>query len=422
MEYNGRVRENRRRVVVTGMGAITPLGNSVAASWDALLAGKSGTSLISSFDSSRHEVKVAAEIKDFDPRAVLDHRDAKRTDRYTQFAIHAAFEAIAQSGLTIRGEFEERVGVLMGSGQGGFITTEDQHTVLMEQGPDRVSPLTVPMLIADMASGYLSILIGAKGPNYSVVSACATGANAIGDATEIIRRGAADAMIAGSSEAAITPFSVAAFGNSGAMCKAFAESPERASRPFDARRAGFVMGEGAGALVLEGLDFALARGATPLAEIVGYGLSGDAYHITSPNPTGEGVARAMRAAMVDAGLRRDQIGYVNAHATSTQVGDKAEIAAIRLAFGEHAERLPVSSTKASTGHLIGAAGSVEGIFAMLAIQNGILPASINQDELDPECDLDIIRNEPRRQTIDYALSNNSGFGGHNAALIFGRYR
>ncbi|HWD41432.1 MAG TPA: beta-ketoacyl-ACP synthase II [Fimbriimonas sp.] len=409
----------RRRVVVTGIGVLTPLGNTPNALWSQILAGKSGVGPITHFDASRHDVKIAAEVKDFRPESFLDRRDAKRTDRCTQFALFGALEALKDARLTIDSTNAGRVGVLIGSGQGGFNTIEEQMRILIESGPDRVSPITVPLMIADMASGYVSIITGAKGPNSTVVTACATGANAIGDAAETIRRGAADVMIAGGCEAAITPLSVAAFGNSGAMCKKYVDEPERAARPFDGLRSGFVMGEGSGILVLEEIEHAKARGATIHAEVRGYGMSGDAYHITSPNPSGEGVAQAVGSALADAGISAGQIGYVNAHATSTQVGDKAEVQALKLALGEHAYQVPVSSTKGSTGHLLGAAGAVEAIVAIMALKNQIAPPAINQEQLDPECDIHIVRNTPEPTKISYAMSNNSGFGGHNAVLIFG---
>jgi 3-oxoacyl-[acyl-carrier-protein] synthase II len=388
--------------------------------WQTILSGGTGVGLIARFDATRHDVKLAAEVKEFDPNSFLDRRDAKRTDRVTQFALSAALSALNDAQFVIDAANAERVGVLIGSGQGGFETVETQMRVLFEQGPSRVSPLTVPMMIPDMSSGYVSIVTGAKGPNSTVVTACATGSNAIGDAAEIIRRGAADAMLAGGTEAAITPLSIAAFGNSGAMCKKFVDEPCQASRPFDGRRAGFVMGEGAGVVLLESLEHAQARGARIYGEIVGYGMSGDAYHITSPTPNGEGVARAIQAALAYAELSPADIGYLNAHATSTQAGDKAEVQAIKLAFGEHSATLPVSSTKGSTGHMIGAAGAVEAIVSLLTLKHQTLPPAINQTDPDPECDLRIVANHPVQADVRYAMSNNSGFGGHNAVLIFGK--
>lgn len=411
---------SRRRVVVTGFGVVSPIGHSPEDLWKNVVEGNSGVGPITGFDASQHRVKIAAEVREFAPEEFLDRQDLKRTDRCTQFAIVAAQRALSHSGLVIGEDNAERIGVIVGTGQGGFGTLEEQARVLFERGPSRVSPTLVPMMIANMPSGYVSIVTGAKGPNTTVVTACATGAHAIGDAAEIIRRGAADAMLAGGTEAAITPLSVAAFGNSGAMCKAFADDPARASRPFDRDRAGFVMGEGAGVLVLESLEHALARNATIYGEIAGYGMTGDAYHMTSPEPSGEGVARAMRLAMESGGISPEQVGYVNAHATSTIVGDASEVHAIERAFGDLARQVPVSSTKGVTAHMLGAAGAVEAIIVLTALREGVLPPTINQENVDPEIELDIIRNVARPASVEYALSNNLGFGGHNASLLLRR--
>jgi len=409
----------KRRVVVTGLGVITSLGLTVQDFWQNLLDGKSGVSPITSFDVSAYSTRIAAEIRDFDASNYMERKEARRMDRFAQFAVAAARCAVEHSGLQIEGEVAERVGVLIGSGIGGIRTIEDQHRVLLERGPDRISPFLIPMLIGDMASGQVSILFGAKGPNSAVVTACATGTHAIGDAAHIILRGDADAMIAGGAEAGISALGL------GGFCAARAlstrnDDPEGASRPFDADRDGFVMGEGAGVVVLEELEFARARGAVPIAEVVGYGMTGDAYHVTQPAPGGEGAARAMRMALRSAGLAPEDIQYINAHGTSTLANDRLETAAVRIVFGQHAERLAVSSTKSMTGHLLGAAGAVEAIACCLALRDQVAPPTINYTTPDPECDLDYVPNAARRMPIQCAMSNSLGFGGHNATLIFAR--
>ncbi|HVK06523.1 MAG TPA: beta-ketoacyl-ACP synthase II, partial [Armatimonadaceae bacterium] len=378
---------------------------------------------ITLFDPEAFDVKIAAEVKGFEAGDYMDRKEARKMDRFAQFGVAAAKMAIEDSGLVIDDSNAERVGVIVGSGIGGLQSLEDQMRILIEKGPNRVSPLLIPLMIADMASGWTSILTGAKGPNTTVVTACATGANAIGDSLELLRRGAADVMIAGGTEAAITATAVAGFGNMMAMTKKFNDCPQKASRPFDAGRDGFVIGEGAGVLILETLEHAERRGAKQIyAELTGYGMSSDAYHMTQPLPGGEGVAKAMRYALADANLAPEQIGYVNAHGTSTPLNDKAETAALKNAFGDHAYKLAISSTKSMTGHLLGAAGAIEAIASVLAIARETLPPTINYETPDPHCDLDYVPNTPRKATVDAAMSNNSGFGGHNAVVVFERYK
>jgi 3-oxoacyl-[acyl-carrier-protein] synthase II len=417
---------NRPRIVITGLGAVTPLGIGWQALWKAILAGKSGVSHITHFDATDFDVKIASEVKNWEPSTFMARKDSKRMDRFTQFAVAAAQMALEDAQFTVTPQNATRVGVLIGSGVGGLLTLEAEAKVLAEKGPGRVSPLLIPMMIADMASGYVSILTGAKGPNSTVVTACATGANAIGDAMEILRRGQADVMIAGSSEAAITPLAIAGFANSKAMTTTFNDRPEKASRPFDAERDGFVLGEGSGILILETLEHAERRGAPHIyAELVGYGMSADAYHIVQPAPEGEGVARAIQSALEDADLKPADIGYINAHATSTKLGDEREVQAYKSIFGDSAKsgKFAISSTKSMTGHLLGAAGSVEAIITALALENQILPPTINQETPDPSCDLDQVPNVPRNvNDLEAALSNNSGFGGHNAVLALRRWR
>ena len=409
----------RRRVVITGMGAITPIGAGHKAFWKALLDGVSGAGRITHFDTSEYTTRIAAEIKDFDPEQYMERKEAKRMDRFVQYAVAATRLAFEDSALDTASTDMDRVGVLIGSGIGGTGTWEEQHQILLERGTGRVSPFFVPMLISDMASGQVSMIYGAKGPNLAVTSACATGTHAIGEATEIIRRGAADAMIAGGSEAAITAMAVAGFCSMKAMTTRN-DDPEHASRPFDLDRDGFLMGEGAGIVILEALDHALARGATIYGEVIGYGMSGDAYHITAPAPEGEGAARSMAAALSNAGLKPEEIDYVNAHGTSTDQNDKLETVAIKTVFGDQAYRVAISSTKSMTGHLLGAGGAVEGIACLCAIRDSIIPATTNYVTPDPECDLDYTPNQPRRMEVRVAMSNSFGFGGHNATLIFSR--
>ena len=409
-----------RRVVVTGMGAITPLGLDVASFWEGLKSGQNGVALITSFDPTGQPVRFAAEVKRFSPENYLERKEARRMDRFTQFAIAATKEALAHSGLQITDENRTRIGTLIASGIGGLQTLEEQHRVFLERGPDRVSPFLIPMMIANMASGQVAIQFGLQGPCTAVVTACAAGTNAIGDAWEIIRRGDADVMIAGGTEAAITPLALASFANARAL-SIRNDDPEHASRPFDAERDGFVMGEGAGVLVLEELEHALQRGAPILAEITGYAMTADAYHITAPDPEGDGARRVMELAMRKAGVAPDEVDYINAHGTSTPANDRLETLAIKRAFGKHAYRLAISSTKSMTGHLLGAAGAVEAIATVLAIQHQTAPPTINYQVPDPECDLDYVPNTARPMKIDIALSNSFGFGGHNATLVFKRW-
>ncbi|MHB1628849.1 MAG: beta-ketoacyl-ACP synthase II [Bacilli bacterium] len=409
-----------RRVVVTGQGVVSPVGIGTDVFWQALKSGASGVRMIDRFDVSEFPTRIAGLVTDFDPETYMDRRDARRMDRFVQFAVAGAVMAMEQAQLEVTADAAPRIGVYIGSGIGGLYTLEDQHRVLLERGPKRVSPFFIPMMIGDMASGQVSIRFGAQGPNSAPVSACATGSNSIGDAFKIIARGAADAMICGGAEATITPLALAGFCAAKAL-SARNDEPRRASRPFDGLRDGFVMGEGAGILVLEALDFARARGARILAEVVGYGMSGDAYHLVQPAPEGAGAARAMRAALADADLDAHEIGYINAHGTSTPIGDESESTAIKDVFAEHAARVAVSSTKSMTGHLLGAAGGVEAAVCIMAIRDGVLPPTINYEVPDPHCDLDYVPNVARQCDLTYAMSNSFGFGGHNATLIFKRY-
>ncbi|MBP6962796.1 MAG: beta-ketoacyl-ACP synthase II [Armatimonadetes bacterium] len=410
---------DRRRVAVTGMGAITPIGHGHEAFWKALLGGVSGAGPITHFDASEYTTRIAAEVNDFDPEQYMERKEARRMDRFVQFSVAATRLAIEDSRLDLESTDLDRVGVLIGSGIGGTNTWEEQHRTLLERGPGRVSPFFVPMLISDMASGQISIIYGAKGPNFAVVTACATATHAIGEAAEIIRRGAADVMIAGGSEAAIAPLSVAGFCSMKALSTRN-DDPARASRPFDLNRDGFVMGEGAGTLILEALDHARARGASIYGELIGYGMSGDAFHITAPAPEGEGAARSMAAAISNAGLKPADIDYINAHGTSTDANDKLETAAIKTVFGAHAPKVPISATKSMTGHLLGAGGAVESIACLCAIRDGIVHPTINYETPDPECDLDYVPNTARKLDVRVAMSNSFGFGGHNATLVFAR--
>lgn len=412
--------EQRPRVVVTGLGLVTALGNDVATSWEGLCAGRSGTGPITGFDTSNYKVQFGAELKNFDPTLYMDRKEVRRNDPYTQLAVATARQALAQSKLEINADNAEDIGVYSGSGVGGLETMHDQFATLFDKGPQRVSPFFITMMMIDSAPGLISIMTGAQGPNWAAVSACATSGNTIGEAWETIRRGDARAMIAGGSEKAITPISIAAFANMHALSRRNDE-PESASRPFDATRDGFVMGEGSGMLILEELEFAQARGATILAEMVGYGSTGDAYHITEPAPGGSGLVRAMRQALRKAGMQPHEIDYINAHGTSTPFNDKMETQAIKTCFGEHAYKLAVSSTKSMLGHTFGAAGAVESVISILALQSGILPPTINLHHPDPDCDLDYVPNEARRAEVRTVLSNVMGFGGHNTSLIFKRY-
>jgi 3-oxoacyl-[acyl-carrier-protein] synthase II len=408
------------RVVVTGLGMITSLGNDLATSWEAMCQGKSGVSEITGFDTSQFRVHFAAQLRDFDPLLYMDRKEVRRNDPYEQLAIASSKQALAHADLQITEENAADIGVYIGSGIGGLITMHDQFKVLYFKAPDRVSPFFINMMIVDGAPGIVSILTGAKGPNFAIVSACATSANTIGEAWETIRRGDARAMIAGGAEKGISPIAMASFDNMHAISRRN-DDPQGASRPFDATRDGFVMGEGGGIVILEDLDFAKARGAKILAELVGYASTGDAYHVTEPSPGGEGLVRAMRRALQKAGLRPDQIDYINAHGTSTPYNDRTETQAIKTCFGDHAYRLAISSTKSMTGHTLGAAGAVETVACIMAIQTGIIPPTINLHHPDPDCDLDYVPNEARQAMVNIAMTNSMGFGGHNACLIFKRY-
>ena len=410
----------RKRVVITGLGCVSPVGNDPDTAWENILAGKSGVSSVTRFDVSAFKTRIAAEVKDFDPKALLGRRAARRYDRVSHFALVATQQAVEQAGLTIDDSNSERVGVLVGTGIGGIETLYSGILNYLERGPSRTSPFTVPMMIPDSPSSLVAIRYGARGPNMAVVTACATGTNAIGEAAEMIRRGVADVMLAGSSEAAITPITFAGMGAMGAISTRN-DAPERASRPFDAERDGFIIGEGAGMVVLESLELARARGANILAELRGYGVTNDAFHISAPVEDGAGAARCMQLAIEDSGLTPEEIGYINAHGTSTRLNDKTETLAIKTVFGERAYRVPISSTKSMTGHLMGGSGSVEAVFCVQALQSGMLPPTINYENPDPECDLDYIPNHARQQPVDHIMSNSFGFGGHNATLIFSRF-
>ncbi|WP_075981440.1 beta-ketoacyl-ACP synthase II [Bacillus massilinigeriensis] len=409
----------KRRVVVTGIGAVTPLGNNADTTWENILAGKSGLGIVTRVNKDEYPAKVAAEVKDFNIEEYVERKDARKMDRFTHYAVAASLMAVKDSNLEINDENSHRVGVWIGSGIGGMETFEAQYETFQKRGYKRVSPFFVPMLIPDMATGQVSILLGARGFNSCTVTACATGTNSIGDAFKVIQRGDADAMITGGAEAPITKMAMAGFCANTAL--SLNPDPKTASRPFDKNRDGFVMGEGAGIVILEELEHAKARGAKIYAEIVGYGATGDAYHITAPAPEGEGGARAMKMAIDDAGLAPEEIDYINAHGTSTEYNDKYETMAIKTVFGNHAYKLAVSSTKSMTGHLLGAAGGVEAVFTVLALREGILPPTINLETPDPECDLDYVPNQARKQEIKAAMSNSLGFGGHNATIVFKKY-
>ncbi len=406
-----------RRVVITGMGAVTPLGNNVASTWEGALAGRSGVGFVTQFDASEYPVRIAAEVKDFDVEGLASQKELKRLDRFILFALSAAKEALGDAG--INGYRPDRVGVVLGSGIGGFSELMRQYEILKERGPDRVSPYFLPNVLVDSASGQIAIALGIRGPNYAVVSACATGSHAIGEGAELVRRGDADAVLAGGTEACLHPLLYAGFCAMRGLV-AEEENPARASRPFDATRAGFVMGEGAGVVMLEELDHAKARGATIYAEVLGYGASNDAYHMAAPDPDSVGVAEMMRAALLRAGVDPSRVDYINAHGTSTPLGDAAETKAIKDVFGKHAYELAVSSTKSTMGHLLGAAGAVEAIMSALAIHEGVIPPTINYLNPDPVCDLDYVPNEPRKAEIDVALSNAMGLGGHNGCVLLAR--
>ncbi|WP_020059828.1 beta-ketoacyl-ACP synthase II [Bacillus sp. 123MFChir2] len=410
----------KKRVVITGLGAVTPVGTNVEAAWENIKNGVSGIGRLTRLDADQFPVKVAAEINDFEVEKYIDKKEARRMDRFTQYAVAAAKMAVEDAKLEITEENGPRIGVWIGSGIGGMETYEEQFKIFNEKGPRRVSPFLVPMMIPDMAAGQVSIALGAKGINTCTVTACASGAHSIGDAYKVIERGDADAMIAGGAEAPLTNLAVAGFCSAKALT--FNEDPATACRPFDKNRSGFVMGEGAGILVLEELEHALARGAHIYAEIVGYGATGDAFHITLPAPGGEGGVRAMRQALEEAGLQPEDIDYINAHGTSTEANERYETMAIKEVFGEHAYKVAVSSTKSMTGHLLGAAGAVEAIISVKTITDGVVPPTINYETPDPECDLDCVPNQARQQKVRAVLSNSLGFGGHNAALVFKEYK
>jgi 3-oxoacyl-[acyl-carrier-protein] synthase II len=412
-----------RRVVVTGMGAISPLGIGVEATWRSLIEGRSGIRAVSFFDAAPLRSRIAGEVHGFDPSAFdIDPKLAKRCDRFAQFSMATVHEALSQACLTIDDTMAERVGVIIGSGIGGLNTLTDQFTVLFQKGPERISPFFVTMLITDLAAGQISIKHGLKGPNFAVSSACATGAHAVGESVEIIRRGDADVMIAGGSEAPIVLIAMAAFANMRALSTRNDE-PERASRPFDAERDGFVLSEGAATLVLESEEFALARNATILAEVAGYGATADAHHVTDPAENGEGAARAMRMALLKSGTAPEEVRYINAHGTSTIPGDRAETAAIKSVFGQRAYEIPVSSTKGATGHMLGAGGTIEAAFCIKAMNSGVIPPTINYEHPDPACDLDYVPNVARRTgPFDVSMTNSFGFGGHNVSLVLRRYQ
>jgi 3-oxoacyl-[acyl-carrier-protein] synthase II len=419
----------KRRVVITGLGLVTPCGHTVAETWAALMAGRSGVGYIEKFDTEKFSVKIAAEVKNFDPLKFVEKKEARKMGAFIHYAIAASDEAVYDSQLIERGqklsdrfgeEQSEQIGTYISSGIGDFWAIEREHSKLLDEGPHRVSPFFIPSAIVNLAAGQVSIRFGAKGPNSATATACAAGAHAIGDSFRIIQRGDADVMICGGAESAITPMSVAGFAAMRALSTRN-DDPEHASRPFERDRDGFIIGEGAGLMVLEELEFARARGAKIYAEVVGYGMTGDAFHITMPDETASGAVRAMTKALKDADVQPEAIGYINAHGTSTPYNDKFETLAIRKTFGDHAYKLAVSSTKSMTGHLLGAAGGIEAVFSVLAIHEGKLPPTVNYVNPDPDCDLDYVPNEPREAHVDYALSNSFGFGGTNAALLFKRF-
>lgn len=409
-----------KRVVVTGLGVVSPIGIGKDLFWQNLVAGKSGIGRITHFDPAAYDSQIAGEVKDFDPALYMERKEAKRLVSFIQFAIAASRMAVEDAGLSITPENAADIGVIIGSGIGGIGFLEEQARVLHEKGPGKLSPFTVPFMITDMAAGYTSIMLGAKGPNLCIVTACATGTHCIGEAFKTIQRGAAQAVIAGGTEASITPLGIGSFCAARALSTRNHE-PERASRPFDKERDGFVMGEGAGSVILESLESAQARGARIYAEVIGYGASGDAYHITAPAPEGEGAVRAIRAALKDANLRPEEIDYVNAHGTSTELNDKYETVALKAVFGGHARKLAISSNKSMIGHLLGASGAVEFVATVFSVANDLAPPTINYENPDPECDLDYIPNRARKMPIRTAISSSFGFGGHNAILVVKKY-
>lgn len=410
-----------RRVVITGMGAVTPIGNDVNSFWQGIKDGVCGIDTVKSFDASGYKTQIAGEIKNLDIEEHIDRKEARKMDRYTQLALIAATEAINNSGIDMEKEDKWRVGVITGAGIGGMKTFEDQHSALMEKGPGRVSPFFIPMMIGNMAAAQIAIKFGTRGVNQNVVTACASSTNAIGDALRHIQYGDCDVIIAGGAEATVTPLAFAGFCNMKAM-STNNDDPQNASRPFDAERDGFVLSEGAGFVIMEELEHAKARGANIICEVAGYGATDDAYHITSPVPGGEGGAKAMEMAIKDAGIEPKDVTYINAHGTSTKYNDHFETQAIKAVFGDSAKTVAISSTKSMTGHLLGAAGGVEAIVCALSIKEGYIPATINYKTPDPDCDLDIVPNEGRNQEVDYALSNSLGFGGHNASILLKKYQ
>lgn len=410
-----------KRVVITGIGCFSPLGNDIETTWNNLIAGKSGIGEITLFDASAYETRIAAEVKDFNPNDHIDRKAARRMDRFSQMSVAASMQAVERSGIKINADNEDQIGIIMGSGIGGLTTLYEQTKVLVEQGPSRVSPFLVPMMISDMAAAQVSITLGIKGVNLCTTSACSSSSDAIGVAYELIRRGDAQAAIAGGSEAIINPIGISSFSALKALSTRN-DAPEKASRPFDNDRDGFIIGEGACALILETLEHAQKRNAAILAEIVAYGASGDAFHITAPAENGDGAIRAMKQALAKAGLEPKDIDYINAHGTSTHANDRVETMAIKAVFGDRAYQTPISSTKSMTGHLIGASGAIEASICAMVIQNGIIPPTINQEHKDPECDLDYVPNEARRKEVTTTLSNSFGFGGHNSVLILQKYR
>jgi 3-oxoacyl-[acyl-carrier-protein] synthase II len=410
-----------KRVVITGLGIVSPVGTGLVAFWNSLTAGVSGIRRITRFDTTQFNTKIAGEITDFEPTRYIDRKEARRMDRFTQFAVVATGMAIEDASLNIEDEDGDRIGVILGSGVGGIETLEEQARVLFEKGPGRVSPLFVPMMIGNMGAGQVAIKYCLRGPNTTTVSACASSSNAIGDAFKMLQYGRADVMITGGAEAAITPLAMAGFIQMKAMSTRN-EEPEKASRPFDLGRDGFVIGEGSAILILETLEHALKRGARIYAEVAGYGSTCDAYHMTAPDPEGHGAANSMKEALGDAGMDVSEVDYINAHATSTQLGDKAETLAIKKVFGEHASKVAISSTKSMTGHLLGASGGLEAMICVLAINSGIIPPTINYEQPDPDCDLDYVPNIARKAVVEVALSNSFGFGGHNATLVFKEYQ
>jgi len=411
--------DTRRRVAVTGIGLISPLGIGTEETWQGLMDAKSGIGPLTRFDATDYPARIAGEVDGFDPADYMPKKDIKKSDTFIHYALAASQFAMKESGLVVDESNANRVGVVIGAGIGGLPIIEEMHSVLLERGPSRVSPFFIPALIVNLAAGQVSIHFGAKGPNTAPATACTTGLHAIGDAFRLIQHGEADAMITGGTESVMTPLTFAGFSSMKALSTRN-EEPERASRPWDKDRDGFVVGEGAGILVLEEMESAKRRGARIRAEIVGYGMSADAYHISAPDPTGDGAARVMEAAIHDAGISPEQIGYINAHGTSTYRGDLAEVEAVKRVFGDHAYRLAVSSTKSSTGHLLGAAGGLESGILVLALERGMLPATLNLDEPDPEADLDFVPHKPRKADLEYALTNSFGFGGTNGALVMRR--